>query len=119
MCIRVGLVLVAVLAVLVAPAAAAPKDAPSGERQHGTFSAPDLLTRSYALYVASSVAAKPHKKVPLLVYLHGCNQTADDAATGTRLEELAEERGVLVLFPEQTKAENSSYPAADGNGTQC
>ena len=117
--IRVGLVLVAVLAALVAPAAAAPKHAPAGERQHGTFSAPGLPTRSYALYVPSSVAAKPHRKVPLLVYLHGCNQTADDAATGTRLEELAEQRGVLVLFPEQTKAENSSYPAADGNGTQC
>lgn len=117
--LRVGLVLLAVLAALAVPAAAAPKAAPQGERQHGTFSAPGLLTRSYALYVPGAVLGKPKKPVPLLVYLHGCNQDADDAATGSRLEELAEAQGFLVLFPQQTKAENSSYPAADGNGTQC
>lgn len=116
---RIGLVLLAVLAALAVPATAAPKSAPQGERQHGTFSEPGLLTRSYALYVPSSVAAKPRKAVPLLVYLHGCNQTADDAATGTRLEELAEQQGFLVLFPEQAKPVGSSYPLADGNGSGC
>jgi poly(hydroxyalkanoate) depolymerase family esterase len=90
-----------------------------GERQHGTFSAPGLLERSYALYVPSGVAAKPRKKVPLIVFLHGCNQTADDVAVGTRLEELAEEQGLLVLFPEQTRPAGSSYPLADGNGSGC
>jgi poly(hydroxyalkanoate) depolymerase family esterase len=57
--------------------------------------------------------------VPLLVYLHGCNQTADDVAVGTRLESLAEEQGLLVLFPEQTRPVGGSYPVADGNGSGC
>ena len=113
--------LVVVLALLagLSPSAVA-KDRPaSGERQHGTFSAPGLLTRDYALYVPSAVAAKPHRKVPLLVFLHGCNQTADDVAVGTRLEELAEEQGLLVLFPNQRRTPGSSYPLADGNGSGC
>jgi poly(hydroxyalkanoate) depolymerase family esterase len=111
--------LLALVGLLAVPAAAERKPGPAGERQHGSYSAPGLPTRAYALYVPSSVAAKPHKRVPLLVYLHGCNQDADDAATGTRLEQLAEEKDLLVLFPQQTKAENSSYPVADGNGAQC
>lgn len=115
----VGLLLLVLLTGGAAPAAAKEKAAPAGERQHGTFSAPGLLTRAFALYVPSSVLAKPHKKVPLIVYLHGCNQTADDAAVGTRLEELAEEKGLLVLFPEQTRPAGSSYPLADGNGSGC
>ena len=116
---RVGLLLVVLLAALVVPASAKEKPAPAGERQHGTFSAPGLPTRAYALYVPASVAAKPNKDVPLLVYLHGCNQDADDAAVGSRLEQLADDAGLLVLFPQQTKAVNSSYPFADGNGSQC
>lgn len=115
---------IAVLAVLVllgllaVPAGAKPAPA-QGQHLDGTYSAPGLPTRAYALYVPASVAAKPHKRVPLLVYLHGCNQDADDAATGSRLEQLAEQEGFLVLFPQQTKAQNSTYPLADGNGAQC
>ena len=116
----VGLLLLALVAALAVPAAAAKeKPAPSGERQHGTFSAPGLPSRAYALYVPSVVQAKPHKRVPLIVYLHGCNQTADDVAVGTRLEELAEEKELLVLFPEQTRPAGSTYPLADGNGSGC
>jgi poly(hydroxyalkanoate) depolymerase family esterase len=114
----VGLLLVALLLGPGLPGAVA-KDRPQGERQHGTFSAPGLLSRAYALYVPSTVQRHPGKRVPLLVYLHGCNQTADDVAVGTRLEELAEEKGLLVLFPEQTRPAGSSYPLADGNGSGC
>jgi poly(hydroxyalkanoate) depolymerase family esterase len=112
--------LVVVLAVLAAmtPAVTA-KEKPAGERQRGTFSGEGLLTRDYALYVPGAVAAKPRRKVPLLVFLHGCNQTADDVAVGTRLEELAEKQGLLVLFPNQTRTPGSSYPFADGNGSGC
>ena len=113
------LILLALLGSLVPSATAAPKPAPQGERQHGTFSAPGLVSRAFALYVPSSVAGKPHKKVPLLVYLHGCNQNADDAAVGSRLEALAEEKGLLVLFPQQTRTTGSTYPLADGNGSGC
>ena len=107
------------LGVLALPAQAGPK-APAGSgRQHGSFSVPGLPTRAYTLYVPASVVAQPAKKVPLLVYLHGCNQTADDAAVGTRLEELAQEKGLIVLFPQQTKPAAGTYPVADGNGAAC
>jgi poly(hydroxyalkanoate) depolymerase family esterase len=108
----VGLLLLALVALLAVPATAAPK---SGHRLHGTYSAPGLVPRAYALYVPSTL-----KKAPaLLVYLHGCTQNADDAAVGTRLETLAEEKGLLVLFPEQARPAGSTYPAADGNGSGC
>lgn len=110
--------LLALLGLLAVPAAGAPSTT-AGERLHGTFSAPGLPTRAYALYVPAAVAAKPHKKVPLLVYLHGCNQDADDAAVGSRLEQLAERKDLLVLFPQQTKPASGTYPLADGNGAQC
>ena len=47
---------------------------------------------------------------PLVVFLHGCTQTAADAAVGTRWTELAERRDFVVVFPEQSTA---------ANGTQC
>ncbi len=111
--------LASLLGVLALPAQAAPKNAAAGGRQHGSFSAPGLPTLAYALYVPSSVATAPHKKAPLLVYLHGCNQDADDAAVGTRLEELAERKGFLVLFPQQTRPASGTYPLTDGNGSGC
>jgi poly(hydroxyalkanoate) depolymerase family esterase len=112
-------VLIAVLAALAVPSAAAPKPAPAGERLHGTYPGAGVPgARAYALYVPAAVKAKPRKAVPLLVYLHGCNQTADDVAVGTRLEQLAEEKGLLVLFPEQLRPVGS-YPVADGNGSGC
>ena len=114
--------LLLVLVVLLLPLAALPasaKQGPAAGRQHGSFSAPGLPTLAYTLYVPKAIAAKPHKKVPLVVYLHGCNQNADDAAVGSRLEEAAERAGVLVLFPEQTRPSASTYPLTDGNGSGC
>ncbi len=114
------LALLALSLTLVAlPAYAKPQPGPAAGRQHGSFSAPGLPTLAYALYVPRGVADKPHKKVPLLVYLHGCNQNADDAATGSRLEQLADRENVLVLFPQQTRPAGSTYPVTDGNGSGC
>lgn len=113
------LALLALLGVLAVPALAAPGKA-QGERRHGVYPAAGAPgARSYALYVPGSAVAKPKAKVALIVYLHGCEQTADDVATGSRLEQLADEKGVLVLFPEQVRPANSTYPLADGNGTGC
>jgi len=40
--------------------------------------------------------------------LHGCKQTPDDFANGTRMNELADERQFFALYPEQTHAANHS-----------
>jgi len=61
--------------------------------------------RSYKLYIPASYAEKP---LPLVVMLHGCNQTANVFANGTRMNALAEERRCFVLYPEQTCAANRS-----------
>lgn len=45
---------------------------------------------------------------PLVVYLHGCSQTAQDAATGTQWNELADREGVVVVYPEQSTAANGA-----------
>src|SRR5687768_12557487 len=50
--------------------------------------------RRYRLFVPASYDGE--RPVPLLVMLHGCTQDPDDFARGTRMNEVAEERGLLV-----------------------
>lgn len=59
----------------------------------------------YWLYLPPPAAiASP---VPLLVMLHGCEQTAADFAAGTRMNGCAERAGYAVLYPQQAA---SSHP---------
>ncbi len=62
-------------------------------------------TRAYRLFVPSRPAAGG---MPLLVMLHGCTQTPDDFATGTRMNLLAAELGLAVVYPAQSDAANAS-----------
>jgi len=61
--------------------------------------------RAYKLYVP---ACFDGQAMPLIVMLHGCTQSPDDFAAGTRMNELAEAYGFFVAYPAQTSSANPS-----------
>lgn len=61
--------------------------------------------RAYKLYVPSSYTGQA---LPLIVMLHGCNQTPDDFAAGTRMNALGEAQSCFVLYPAQSNTANHS-----------
>ena len=61
--------------------------------------------RAYKLYVPSQYRGQP---LPLIVMLHGCTQSPDDFAAGTRMNLRAEEYNCFVAYPEQAASANIS-----------
>jgi poly(hydroxyalkanoate) depolymerase family esterase len=88
------------------PRAAAPKAAPgpSGRFVRAIYSN-RAGTRAYKTYIPARGAGRAR---PLVVMLHGCKQGPDDFAAGTRMNELADEIGFIVAYPEQARAANLS-----------
>ena len=84
---------------------ASPADARAAVTQSSSFTPHDGPGRSYLLFTPSGDTTIAR---PLVVYLHGCTQTAEDAAIGTRWNELAERKGFVVVYPEQDLAANGA-----------
>jgi poly(hydroxyalkanoate) depolymerase family esterase len=70
----------------------------------GAYSNP-AGSRAYKLFVPSGYQGQP---LPLVVMLHGCTQSPDDFAAGTRMNFIAEEQTCFVVYPAQRSDANQS-----------
>jgi poly(hydroxyalkanoate) depolymerase family esterase len=73
-----------------------------GKFIEGSYSNP-AGSRAYRLYIPSRYQGQP---LPLVVMLHGCTQSPDDFAAGTRMNVIAEEQTCLVVYPAQHSEAN-------------
>jgi poly(hydroxyalkanoate) depolymerase family esterase len=78
---------------------------PEGARfVEGTFSNP-AGSRAYKLFIPSRYQGQ---QLPLVVMLHGCTQSPDDFAAGTRMNFIAEEQTCFVVYPAQRSEANQA-----------
>lgn len=67
--------------------------------------------RSYRLYVPAGLK----RPLGLIVFLHGCNETAAQAESSTHLDRIATAEHLVVAYPQQDTTD--AFPA--GNGAGC
>jgi poly(hydroxyalkanoate) depolymerase family esterase len=95
----------AALIMAMSPTVAGPSTLPGSS---GQFVTREITTeqgiRRYKLFIPGGYNGS--MALPLVVMLHGCTQDPDNIARGTRLNDLAEERSVLVAYPEQPETAN-------------
>ena len=96
--------------------------APASSFNQHAFESETLPARDYWLFKPSRASGEK----TLVVYLHGCNQNAPDAAIGTRWNELAEQQGIYVAYPNQKDPNEQEFSGEqlqdhlfDGNGARC
>lgn len=82
--------------------AAEPSRETSPGRQHFSCGAGEL---EYLLHIPPGLDTTG---APLLLMLHGCTQTPEDFARGTRMDQLAGEQGYVVAWPAQSAARNQN-----------
>jgi poly(hydroxyalkanoate) depolymerase family esterase len=92
----------AVACVAVATLAIAGNAMAAGRMFSGTYKG-RAGSLSYLGYVPSGYK---RSRLPLVVALHGCTQSADQFRRQTRWDRLAQAKGFIVVFPQQTQANN-------------
>jgi poly(hydroxyalkanoate) depolymerase family esterase len=95
------------------PSFVAPARWPPVDRSPSNFEERNFVgaggSRTYKLYVPGAARPAPASETfPLIVMLHGCTQSPDDFAAGTRMNERAEEAGFFVAWPAQPATANVS-----------
>ena len=78
----------------------------SGEFLERTFTG-STGTRAYKVYVPAGYSHDASQSLPMVVMLHGCTQSPDDFAAGTRMNELADEHGFIAVYPAQSATANA------------
>jgi poly(hydroxyalkanoate) depolymerase family esterase len=89
---------------LAEPSPADTPDAPERGKFLGKFYSNETGSRAYKLYVPSRYRDQP---LPLIIMLHGCTQSPDDFATGTRMNLNAEDHNCFVAYPVQAASANA------------
>jgi poly(hydroxyalkanoate) depolymerase family esterase len=111
------LVAVAVAAAVSGFASAGPARASTGAfTQHTWPSTGAPGARDYWVYVPAGPAVAGR---PLVVFLHGCTQTAIEAAQLSRFNELADRLNFVVAYPQQNTSPTESGTSVDGNSAGC
>jgi poly(hydroxyalkanoate) depolymerase family esterase len=83
----------------------APVVPPAGAKFETHVFTNEAGSRTYKLYVPSCFKGEA---LPLVVMLHGCTQSPDDFAAGTKMNECAERQGLFIAYPAQPTSANPS-----------
>jgi poly(hydroxyalkanoate) depolymerase family esterase len=75
--------------------------------------------RDYYTYVPPAAALKPPGSRSLVVYLHGTTQTATVAALASKWNDLADDEGFLVVYPEESNGGSTGFDTSGGGAARA